>query len=102
MLMCLSIGTVGLEKHSQLSLIHLAVFQLIKTLLYQAYQFTLFCDNLFGNSKLFSLLQSLGIRVYNTVQCLILYILLYLGSSNPILSCVFSLISFVNIVLFGL
>jgi hypothetical protein len=39
----------------------------MKTLLYNAYQFTLFCDNLFGNPKLFSLLQSLGIGVCRTV-----------------------------------
>jgi hypothetical protein len=33
----------------------------MKTLPYSAYQFTLFCDDLFGNPKHFSLLQSLGI-----------------------------------------
>jgi hypothetical protein len=51
-----NIGTVGLQKHPDLSPTHAAVFQLMKTLLYSAYQFTLFCDNLFGNPKLFSLL----------------------------------------------
>jgi hypothetical protein len=44
------------------------VFQLIKTLLYRTYQFTLFCNNLFGNPKLFSLLRSLGIGVCSTAQ----------------------------------
>ena len=39
----------------------------MKTLLYSAYQFTLFCDNLFGNPRLFSLLQSLGIGACSTV-----------------------------------
>jgi hypothetical protein len=49
-------GTVGLKKHPELSPTHSAVFQLMKTLLYDAYQFALFCDNLFGNHRLFSLL----------------------------------------------
>jgi len=40
----------------------------MKTLLYSAYQFTLFCDNLFGNPKLFSLLWSLGIGACGTAQ----------------------------------
>ena len=62
------IRTVRLKKHLQLSLIHAAVFQLIKTLLYRTYQFTLFCDNLFGNPKLFSLLRSLGIGVCGTAR----------------------------------
>jgi hypothetical protein len=35
--MYLSIGTVGLEKHSQLSPTHAAVIQLMKTLPYCAY-----------------------------------------------------------------
>ena len=47
---------------------HAAVFQLTKTLPYGAYQFTLFCDNLFRNPKLFSLLRGLGIDVYNTAR----------------------------------
>src|SRR3984957_1343926 len=64
----LFIGTVGLEKHEQLSPTHSAVFQLMKTLPYRAYQFSLFCDNLFGNPKLFSLLRSLGIGAYGTVR----------------------------------
>jgi len=38
----------------------------MKTLPYHAYQFTLFCDNLFGNHKLFSLLRSLGIGACGT------------------------------------
>jgi hypothetical protein len=38
----------------------------MKTLPYSAYQFTLFCDNLFGNPKLFSLLRSLGIGACGT------------------------------------
>jgi Transposase IS4 len=66
--MYLYIGTVGLEKHLQLSPTHAAVFQLMKTLPYYAYQFTLFCDNLFGNPKLFSLLQSLGIGACGTAR----------------------------------
>jgi len=40
----------------------------MKTLPYSTYQFTLFCDNLFGNLKLFSLLRSLGICAYGTAQ----------------------------------
>jgi hypothetical protein len=40
----------------------------MKTLPYHNYQFTLFCDNLFGNLKLFSLLRSLGIGAYGTAQ----------------------------------
>jgi hypothetical protein len=61
-------GTVGLQKHLELSPTHAAVFQLMKTLPYSAYQFTLFCDNLFGNPKLFSLLQSLGIGACGTAR----------------------------------
>ena len=61
-----NIGTVGLQKHPELSPTHAAVFQLMKTLPYSAYQFTLFCDNLFGNPKLFSLLRSLGIGACGT------------------------------------
>ena len=64
--MYLSIRTIGLEKHPQLSPTYVAVFQLMKTLLYQAYQFILFCDNLFENPKLFSLLRSLGIGACGT------------------------------------
>ena len=60
------LGTVGLKKHPQLSPTHTAVFQLIKTLPYKAYQFTLFCNNLSGNPKLFSLLRSLGIGACGT------------------------------------
>jgi hypothetical protein len=63
-----NIGTVGLEKHPQLSPTHAAVFQLMKTLPYRTYQFTLFCDNLFGNPKLFSLLRSLGIGACSTAR----------------------------------
>ena len=62
------LGTVGLEKHLQLSPTHAAVFQLIKTLLFSSYQFTLFCDNLFRSPKLFSLLRSLGIGIYRTAR----------------------------------
>jgi hypothetical protein len=40
----------------------------MKTLLYHAYQFTLFCDNLFGDPKLFSLFQSLGIGACSTTR----------------------------------
>jgi hypothetical protein len=40
----------------------------MKTLLYHTYQFTLFCDNLFGNPKLFSLLRSLGIGACGTAR----------------------------------
>jgi hypothetical protein len=47
--------TTGLEKHPQLSPTHAAMFQLMKTLPYGAYQFTLFYNNLFRNPKLFSL-----------------------------------------------
>jgi hypothetical protein len=60
------IRTVGLEKHLQLSLTYAAAFQLMKTLPYHSYQFTLFCSNLFGNPKLFSLLRNLGIGAYGT------------------------------------
>jgi hypothetical protein len=59
---------VGLEKHEQLSPTHLAVLQLMKTLPYRTYQFTLFCDNLFGNPKLFNLLRSLGIGACSTAR----------------------------------
>ena len=38
----------------------------MKTLPYDAYEFTLFCDNLFRNPKLFSLLRSLGIGACGT------------------------------------
>ena len=44
------------------------MFQLTKTLPYHAYQFTLFCDNLFGNPKLFSFLRSLGIGACGTAR----------------------------------
>jgi len=40
----------------------------MQTLLYNEYQFTLFCDNLFGNPRLFSLLQSLGIGACGTAR----------------------------------
>ena len=40
----------------------------MKTLPYQAYQFTLYYDNLFGCPKLFSLLWNLGIGACGTVQ----------------------------------
>jgi Transposase IS4 len=40
----------------------------MKTLPYHDYQFTLFCDNLFGNPKLFSLLRSLGIGACGTAR----------------------------------
>ena len=40
----------------------------MKTLPYSAYQFTLFCDSLFGNPKLFSLLRSLGIGACGTAR----------------------------------
>jgi hypothetical protein len=62
------LGTVRLEKHPLLSPTHTAVFQLMKTLLYKAYEFTLFCDNLFGNPKLFSLLRELRIRACGTTR----------------------------------
>ena len=61
-----NIGTVELQKHPELSPTHAAVFQLMKTLPYHNYQFTLFCDNLFGDPKLCSLLRSLGIGVCGT------------------------------------
>jgi hypothetical protein len=44
------------------------VFQLTKTLPYRSYQFTLFCDNLFRNPKLFSLLWNLGIGACGTAR----------------------------------
>ena len=40
----------------------------MKTLPYHTYQFTLFCDNLFGNPKLFSLLRGLGIGACGTAR----------------------------------
>jgi hypothetical protein len=40
----------------------------METLPYTSYQFTLFCDNLFGNPKLFSLLRSLGIGACGTAR----------------------------------
>jgi hypothetical protein len=66
--MYLSTDTAEAEKHPDLSPIHSAVLQLAKTLPYQSYQFSLFCDNLFGNPRLFSLLRQLGIGAYSTVH----------------------------------
>ena len=40
----------------------------MKTLPYTTYKFTLFCDNLFGNPQLFSLLRSLGIGACGTAR----------------------------------
>jgi hypothetical protein len=40
----------------------------MKTLPYSAYQFTLFCDNLFSTPRLFSLLWDLGIRACGTAR----------------------------------
>jgi len=40
----------------------------MKSLPYRAYQFTLFCDNLFGSPKLFSLLRGLGIGACGTAR----------------------------------
>ena len=40
----------------------------MKTLPYCTYQFTLFCNNLFRNPKLFSLLRSLGIGACGTAR----------------------------------
>jgi|SRR5436853_5726653 len=40
----------------------------MKSLPYQAYQFTLYYDNLFGCPKLFSLLRSLGIGACGTIR----------------------------------
>src|SRR5438552_17611969 len=64
----MKIGTVRFKKHPALCLTHLAVLQLIKTLPYTEYQFTLFCDNLFGNPQLFSLLRTLGIGACGTAR----------------------------------
>ena len=47
---------------------HAAVLKLIQTLLYKTYKFTLFCDNLFGNPTLFSLLRNLGIGACSTTR----------------------------------
>ena len=60
--------TVGLKRHPELSPTLSAVLQLMKTLPYNTYQFTLFCDNLFGDPKLFSLLRSLGIGACGTAR----------------------------------
>ena len=62
------IGTSEAKKHPDLSPIHSAMFQLAKTLLYTVYQFTLFCNNLFGNSRLFSLLRQFGIGACGTAR----------------------------------
>jgi hypothetical protein len=40
----------------------------MKSLPYYTYQFTLYCNNLFGCPKLFSLLRSLGIGAYSTTR----------------------------------
>jgi hypothetical protein len=40
----------------------------MKTLPYTTYQFTLYCDNLFSNPKLFSILRSLGIGACGTAR----------------------------------
>jgi Transposase IS4 len=66
--MYLYIGTAEAKKHPDLSPTHSAVLQLAKTLPYRAYEFTLFCDNLFGNHKLFSLLRQLGIGACGTAR----------------------------------
>jgi hypothetical protein len=66
--MYLPIETAQAEKHPELSDTHSAVLQLAKTLPYQAYEFSLFCDNLFGNPKLFSLLRQLGIGACGTAR----------------------------------
>ena len=42
--------------------------QLAQTLLYSAYQFSLFCNNLFSNPTLFSLLRQLGIGACGTAR----------------------------------
>jgi hypothetical protein len=64
----MKIGTIGLEKHPALCPTHSAVLQLMKTLPYAEYQFTLFYDNLFGNPQLFSLLRTLGIGACGTTR----------------------------------
>lgn len=65
--MYINTDTAEAEKHSNLSPTHSAVLQLAKTLPYQSYQFSLFCNNLFGNPRLFSLLRQLGIGACSTV-----------------------------------
>ena len=67
-LIYLNIDIAKAEKHPDLSPTHSAVLQLAKTLLYQTYQFSLFCNNLFGNPKLFSLFRQLGIGACGTVR----------------------------------
>ena len=66
--MYIILDTAEAEKHPDLSPTYSAVLQLAKTLLYKYYQFSLFCDNLFGNPKLFSLLRQLGIGACGTVR----------------------------------
>ena len=60
------LGTISLEKHPELSPTHSAVLQLMKTLPFKEYEFTLFCDNLFSNPQLFGILRSLGIGACGT------------------------------------
>ena len=62
------LGTISLEKHPELSPTHSAVLQLMKTLPFKEYEFTLFCDNLFSNLQLFGILRSLGIDIYRTAR----------------------------------
>ncbi len=62
------IGTVNLEKHLQLAPTQAVVLKLVQSLPYTTYQFTLFCDNLFSNPTLFSLLWNLGIRACGTAR----------------------------------
>ncbi len=62
------IETAEAKKHPDLSPTCSAVLQLAQTLPYSAYQFSLFCDNLFSNPMLFSLLRQLGIGACGTAR----------------------------------
>jgi hypothetical protein len=62
------IGTVKLIQAKKLSNTASAVLQLAKTLPYSAYQFSIFCDNLFSKTELFKQLRELGISACGTTR----------------------------------
>jgi len=64
----LHIGTAELVKNKELSPTASVVLQLAKTLPYTTYEFSVFCDNLFTKSKLFSQLRVLGIGACGTAR----------------------------------
>jgi len=61
-------GTAKLVRVEELSNTASIVLQLAKTLPYTTYKFSVFCDNLFTKSKLFSQLRALGIGACGTAR----------------------------------